>query len=184
MKRIIDVTLASISVLLFLPLMAVVVILILIADRGPIFYKQIRIGLHGKEFYLYKFRTMCVDADKIGPYSTAVGDKRITRVGKFLRKTSIDELPQILNVIKGDMSIVGPRPNVPQQLVHYSDSDWQLRHSVKPGITGLAQSTLRSLATEEQRLNLDLSYVKKNSIVGDFKIIAMTVKQVFFKGGN
>ncbi|WP_445765662.1 sugar transferase [Rheinheimera sp.] len=184
MKRFIDITLAVISVVFFMPLMAIAVISILISDRGPIFYKQIRVGLHGKEFHLFKFRTMCVDADKVGPYFTASGDKRITRIGKFLRKTSIDELPQILNVIKGDMSIVGPRPNVPQQKQYYSDFDWQLRHSVRPGITGLAQSTLRSLATEEERLNLDLSYVKNNSILGDFKIIVMTVKQVFFKGGN
>lgn len=184
MKRAIDLLISVVCLFLLFPLMAVVCLLVYLSDRGNIFFTQTRVGLDGRNFRLFKFRTMCVDADKIGPYFTSEEDKRITKIGKFLRKTSIDELPQILNVIKGDMSVVGPRPNVPQQKSNYTESEWALRHSIKPGITGLAQASLRSEATELQRLALDIEYVQNHSICLDFKILVMTVRQVFFKGGN
>jgi len=162
----------------------IVAIAIVWDNFGSIFYTQKRIGLNGKEFGMYKFRSMRVDADKIGPYFTSTNDPRITRVGQFLRRTSIDELPQLLNVLLGHMSVVGPRPNVAQQQELYSPVMWKKRNTVKPGITGLAQATKRSAATVEERDSLDLEYVDKHNLMFDLKIIFMTIKQVVVKGGN
>ena len=108
----------------------------------PVLFRQTRLGLHGREFGMFKFRSMVKNAASIGPYFTSDNDPRITRVGRFIRRTSIDELPQILNVLRGDMSLVGPRPDVPAQRALYSDADWAQRCSVRPGITGLAQALL------------------------------------------
>jgi len=184
MKRLFDI-LSSLTVLLCaLPLFLIVAIAIVWDNFGSIFYTQKRIGLNGKEFGMYKFRSMRVDADKIGPYFTSTNDPRITRVGQFLRRTSIDELPQLLNVLLGHMSVVGPRPNVAQQQELYSPVMWKKRNTVKPGITGLAQATKRSAATVEERDSLDLEYVDKHNLMFDLKIIFMTIKQVVVKGGN
>ena len=131
---------------------------------------------------MLKFRSMVVDAERVGGYSTAVGDPRITRMGHFIRRTSLDELPQLFNVLRGDMSWVGPRPDVPAQKGNYSDADWRARHRVRPGITGLAQATLRSAATPAQRLALDLEYVERASLLFDLKILLLTVRQVLGKG--
>ena len=127
--------------------------------------------------------SMVSNADQIGSYQTATNDQRITTIGKRLRKTSLDELPQLLNVLKGDMSFVGPRPDVPAQQNHYSTQEWQQRHSVRPGITGWAQATLRSSATPEERKQLDLEYVSNHSIGLDIKIMLLTAKQIIIKGG-
>jgi len=127
---------------------------------------------------------MFCGADKEGPHFTSSTDIRVTRVGKFIRKTSLDELPQLLNVALGHMSLVGPRPNVLVQQNEYTDEDWKTRNSVKPGITGLAQATLRSSASKQQRLDLDLEYVKKRTICFDVLILFLTVKQVFSRGGH
>ena len=127
---------------------------------------------------------MVPNADKIGGYSTETNDPRITSIGRFIRKTSIDELPQLVNVILGDMSIVGPRPDVPAQRANYTQPEWEKRTSVKPGITGLAQATMRSDATEAERKNLDFQYVEQQEFLFDMKIILMTIRQVLFRGGN
>ena len=127
---------------------------------------------------------MIVEANKVGSYSTATNDPRITNIGRFIRRTSIDELPQLLNVIGGDMSLVGPRPDVPQQRSNYSQEQWELRASVKPGITGLAQAILRSDATPDERLALDLEYVQSHTLSYDIKILLKTAKQIIAKGGN
>ena len=127
---------------------------------------------------------MVINAEKQGSYFTQDNDSRITFLGKFLRKTSLDELPQLFNVIKGDMSLVGPRPDVSQQQKLYSKKEWRTRCSVRPGITGLAQATLRSQATVQERKAMDLQYVKKKSFFLDLKIIMMTLQQVILKGGN
>jgi lipopolysaccharide/colanic/teichoic acid biosynthesis glycosyltransferase len=127
---------------------------------------------------------MVVNAEKLGGYSTLDNDSRITPVGRFIRRSSIDELPQLINVLKGEMSIVGPRPDVLKQKSEYSDEEWLKRLSVKPGITGLAQATLRSSATPEQRKRLDLDYVEQQSMWLDIKVIILTLKQVVFRGGN
>jgi Sugar transferases involved in lipopolysaccharide synthesis len=153
-------------------------------DPGPIFYRQRRVGRKGILFNMFKFRSMRVDADQIGPHFTSANDPRITKVGRFLRKTSLDELPQLLNVVLGDMSIVGPRPNVAAQSTEYSVESWEKRNLVRPGITGLAQATVRSEATPQQRELLDLEYVDNANFILDMKIILKTAKQVLTKGGN
>jgi len=145
-------------------------------------YRQKRIGLNGKEFDILKFLSMVENADKIGSYQTSYADERVTRVGSFLRRTSLDELPQLVNVLKGDMSIVGPRPDVPAQRKLYSDAEWSKRTSVRPGITGLAQATLRSAAIPDQRVALDLNYVEQASLLFGLKVLLLTVRQVLGKG--
>jgi lipopolysaccharide/colanic/teichoic acid biosynthesis glycosyltransferase len=133
---------------------------------------------------MYKFRSMVRNAAAIGPYYTASDDPRVTTVGRFLRRSSIDELPQLLNVLMGDMSLVGPRPDVPVQRPLYNDGDWAQRCSVRPGITGLAQALLRSEATESQRLALDLRYAREHNFWLDLRIIAWTLGRATGRGGN
>lgn len=183
-KRLIDILISLFALIVLMPIFMGVILAIYFTDKGPIFFKQQRVGKNGQAFDIYKFRSMVIYAEKIGGYSTSDNDPRITPIGYWIRKSSIDELPQILNVLLGDMSIVGPRPDVPAQKTLYTDSEWQLRNSVKPGITGLAQATLRSSASVEQRKALDLQYVQEISTINDFKIILMTIRQILFKGGN
>lgn len=184
MKRSFDIIISFFGLLCLLPLFSIVAFILLVDDFGPVFYKQQRVGLHGRLFGMYKFRSMKTNADKVGPYYTADNDPRVTRFGKWLRRSSIDELPQLLNVILGHMSLVGPRPNVPQQQDLYLASSWHKRNTVRPGITGLAQATKRSSAINDERELLDLEYVDKNNFMLDLEIILMTVKQVVLKGGN
>lgn len=184
MKRTFDFFCSLVAIVILLPLMIGVAAAIYFSDFGPVLYKQKRIGQRGHEFFIYKFRSMVIDADKLGGYSTVDSDPRITKVGRFIRRTSLDELPQLLNVLSGSMSIVGPRPDVPAQRSLYTDAEWTLRLSVRPGITGLAQATLRSAATEAQRKELDLQYARQVSLLKDIQIILLTFKQVFGKGGN
>lgn len=184
MKRLFDVVVSLVALSLFSPIFLVVSVCIFLQDYKSIIFKQIRVGKDGQLFKMYKFRSMVSNASDIGPHFTAEKDKRITRIGAFLRKTSLDELPQLLNVLKGDMSCVGPRPNVPQQKPDYSEKDWNARNTVKPGITGLAQATDRSQASPEQRLKMDLYYANNATLLLDLKIILLTFKQVFLRGGN
>lgn len=183
-KRLFDIIVSLFALLLCLPVMVLVAALIKLESRGPVIFKQERVGLNGDLFSIYKFRSMAVDAESEGPYFTSANDLRITRTGRFIRKTSLDELPQMLNVLGGSMSLVGPRPNVPRQIAGYTEAEWNERNSVRPGITGLAQAKLRSAATPEQRTQLDLEYVNKASMLFDVWVILLTVKQIFFKGGN
>lgn len=174
---------SALALLMLLPVFIVIPLLIR-RDGGPALFRQTRVGLHGKPFSIYKFRSMVVDSEQLGGHSTLANDPRITKIGHFVRKTSIDELPQLLNVLKGDMSLVGPRPNVPGQRSEYTKEQWELRNSVLPGITGLAQATLRSGATWQQRYDLDATYVRSNSFSLDLKIVFLTFRQVFTRGGN
>lgn len=182
MKRAFDFTVSLVFLILLFPFIILISLAIIIESRGGVFFRQERIGQLAKPFQMYKFRSMVADANQKGPYFTAKGDPRITRVGAFLRKTSLDELPQLMNVLKGDMSLVGPRPDVLAQRSEYTDEQWEKRASVKPGITGLAQVTARHIATPEQRTALDLEYVNKSSFGFDLKILFLTIKQVLFKG--
>lgn len=184
MKRVFDVVLTLLALFLFSPFFLAAAVAIAIESGRPVLFRQIRLGLAGREFGLYKFRSMVKNADVIGPYHTAANDRRITRVGALLRRTSIDELPQLLNVLKGDMSLVGPRPDVPAQRCQYSDAEWSERCSVRPGITGLAQALLRSEATKAQRLALDLRYAREHSFWLDLRILAWTVSRMSGKGSN
>ena len=136
----------------------------------PVLFRQTRVGLNGREFGMYKFRSMVKNAAQVGPYFTTDNDPRITRVGRFVRRTSIDELPQLINVLKGEMSLVGPRPDVPAQRSLYTPVDWAQRCSVRPGITGLAQALYRSDSTEAQRLEADLRYTRDASLWLDLKL--------------
>lgn len=173
-----DIVLSLAALLALSPLLAVVAVLILWQDGLPVLFLQVRAGRNGQAFGMYKFRSMVKNAASVGPYFTASDDPRITRVGRFIRRTSIDELPQLINVLKGHMSLVGPRPDVPAQSSLYSEADWAMRVSVRPGITGLAQALLRSEASFEQRLALDLRYVRESSPWMDLKIMAWTVRRL------
>ncbi len=184
MKRLFDVVLSALILFPVLLVMIIVAIFIKSESKGPVLFKQERVGLHGKIFTIYKFRSMIIDAARQGPYFTQENDSRITRTGRFIRKASLDELPQLFNVLFGDMSLVGPRPNVPAQKNGYTEAEWNKRNSVRPGITGLAQAHLRSAATPEQRTELDLKYVDRSSLLFDFQIILVTALQVIFRGGN
>jgi len=178
MKRVIDIVLSLTALVALSPLLSVVALAILAGDGRPVLIRQVRLGLHGREFGMYKFRSMVRNAAAIGPHFTATDDPRITRLGRLIRRTSIDELPQLVNVIRGDMSLVGPRPDVPVQRADYSVADWAARCSVRPGLTGLAQPLVRSEATPEQRLELDLQYVREAGVWLDLKIMAWTVRRL------
>jgi lipopolysaccharide/colanic/teichoic acid biosynthesis glycosyltransferase len=183
MKRAFDVTLSLFALVLLSPVFALAALSIALESGLPIFFRQPRLGLDGREFAMYKFRSMVKDAAAVGPYYTASDDPRITPVGRLLRRTSVDELPQLLNVLAGDMSLVGPRPDVSVQRALYSEAEWSLRCSVRPGITGLAQALLRSEATEAQRLALDLRYAREHDFWLDLKIIGWTLARLG-KGSN
>ncbi len=184
LKRAMDITLSLVALLALSPLLVVVALAIALHDGWPVTIRQVRLGLHGRPFGMYKFRSMVKNAASIGPHFTSSDDPRITRVGRFIRRTSIDELPQLLNVIKGDMSLVGPRPDVPVQRADYTDADWAQRCSVRPGITGLAQALVRSAATPEQRLELDLRYTREVGLWLDLRIMVWTVKRLGGKQAN
>ena len=178
MKRIMDIVLSLAALVALSPLLAVVALAILAGDGRPVLIRQVRLGLHGREFGMYKFRSMVRNAAAVGPHFTATDDPRITRIGRLIRRTSIDELPQLVNVVRGDMSLVGPRPDVPVQRADYSAADWDIRCSVRPGLTGLAQALVRSEAAPGQRLELDLQYVREASLWLDIKIMAWTVRRL------
>lgn len=183
-KRVFDVIFAVFLLIAAFPLLVVVAYLIR-KDGGPALFKQERVGLHGTPFQIYKFRSMVINAESLGGHSTQTNDPRITSIGHWIRKTSIDELPQLLNVLKGDMSFVGPRPNVPAQREEYTEEQWNLRNSVVPGITGLAQATIRSQGTWQERYDCDVLYVQKSSFMYDLWLIILTAKTVLSsKGAN
>lgn len=159
----------------------IICFLIKMDSKGPIIFRQIRVGKRAQPFCIYKFRTMVENADKIGALSTDASDSRITRVGSWLRKTSLDELPQVMNILFGQMSFIGPRPDLPSQKSNYSDQEWKERVSVRPGITGLAQAKYRSSATHDQRLKADLFYVHNIGFLLDLKILKDTFLVVIFR---
>jgi len=184
MKRLMDVLLSLAALIVLSPLMLAAAAAIIVESGRPVLFRQARVGRGGAEFGMFKFRSMVRNAASIGPYFTGANDPRITRVGRFLRRTSIDELPQLLNVLRGDMSLVGPRPDVMAQKALYTEADWARRCSVRPGITGLAQARLRSEATPEQRLALDMDYVDHAGLWLDLRILAWTVGRLTGRGSN
>ena len=184
MKRLFDFVVAATALLLLWPVMALAALAIAFDSGLPVVFRQRRVGRGGHAFTMYKFRSMVQGAPGLGPEHTARGDPRITRVGAFLRRSSIDELPQLVNVLLGDMSLVGPRPDLPSQRGNYSEADWAARCSVRPGITGLAQALLRSQATPEQRLELDLRYAREASLALDLKIMAWTLRRLSGEGAH
>ncbi|MGZ5179946.1 MAG: sugar transferase [Ramlibacter sp.] len=184
MKRLLDIVASLLALLLLSPVLVLAAGAVALESGFPVLFRQQRVGQGGRLFQMFKFRSMVKDAASIGPYFTSGDDPRITRVGRFLRRSSIDELPQLLNVLRGDMSLVGPRPDVPAQQALYRPEDWAVRCSVRPGITGLAQATLRSQATPEQRLAADLDYARRPGLWRDLRIIAMTFGRLTGKGSN
>lgn len=175
LKGVLDPLIASILLVFLSPVLLLVTIYIKIVNSGPVFFKQKRVGLNEKIFWIYKFRTMFVGSDRIDQFSTQENDKRIYPGGKILRLLSLDELPQLFNVLKGDMSFVGPRPDVPSQKDYYTTAEWSQRCSVKPGITGLAQIMGRSSLSAKKRKHFDLRYAKDSSFILDMKIILKTL---------
>jgi lipopolysaccharide/colanic/teichoic acid biosynthesis glycosyltransferase len=182
-KEVFDRTAAAIGLLVLMPVFGIIAILIKLDSRGPVFFKHKRVGRFGELFQMYKFRTMVQNADKIGPGLTSPGDARITRLGKFLRRTSLDELPQLINVLRGEMSIVGPRPEIPQIVQTYSEQ--QLRALlVKPGITGLSQINGRDDLPLDIKLAFEVTYVEQFSLKQDLKILLKTFPVLISGKGN
>lgn len=188
MKRLFDIVAATCGIVILSPLMIIIAVLIKGEDHGPIFYKQVRVGKNGKTFKMYKFRSMFVNADKMldklkeqndvdGPMFKMKDDPRVTKIGHFIRKHSLDELPQFLNVLKGDMSLVGPRPALPSEVEEYSEYDKQ-RLFVIPGCTGLWQATERNEVGFNEMVQLDIEYIKKANFLFDLWIIWKTVEIV------
>lgn len=174
-KRFLDLFIAIPSLIVFAPFLIVIGILVHSKIGSPVFFMQVRPGKFSKQFTIYKFRTMTEDRDESGKLLS--DKKRLTRLGQFFRKTSIDELPELFNVIKGNMSIVGPRPLLPEYLDRYSNEQAR-RHEVKPGITGWAQVNGRNAITWEKKFQYDVWYVDNLSLWLDIKIMFMTVKKV------
>ena len=180
MKRVFDLLIALPAVVLLLPVFVVIVIAIKLSSKGPAVFKQKRAGKNAKPFIFYKFRTMASDVDPFGASPKSGDDKRLTKVGRLLREYSLDELPQLFNILKGDMSIVGPRPLYISQIAEWDDRQ-KKRLLVKPGLTGLAQISGRGELTREQKLEFDVKYVETASLWLDLKIIILTIGQVFRK---
>lgn len=185
LKRAYDIALSLVALVLFAPIMAVVAAAIKATDGGDIFYRQARLTKDGKVFQVLKFRSMRMDAEKDGVarLSTGENDPRVTKVGRFIRAVRFDELPQLLNILKGDMAIVGPRPERPAISAQYAQAmpEWNLRLQAKCGLTGYAQVYGQYNTTPYDKLLLDLMYIAKPSLFEDFKIIFATVKILFMK---
>lgn len=181
MKRIFDLVLSCTMLIVLLPIMVMVALLILITEGRPVLYKQERVTINNRRFMLYKFRSMRKDAEKAtGAIWATENDPRVTSLGKFLRKFWLDELPQLFNVIKGDMSLVGPRPERPFFIDQFSKDipDFQYRLSVKAGVTGLAQVLGKYATTPENKIKFDLLYIKNSSLIFDVKILFDTLKKI------
>lgn len=188
-KRLLDVIGSLVAIILFLPISVYLAFRIKIEDHGPIIYKQERIGRDGRRFFILKFRSMVVGAhamkneilkssDVDGPIFKMREDPRVTKVGNFMRLHSLDEIPQFINVLRGDMSLVGPRPALPEEVNEYTEKEKE-RLNVLPGLSGLWQVSGRSNLTYEEMIELDLQYSRNQSTWLDLKILAMTVIQMF-----
>jgi len=188
LKRALDIIVSLLSLMLFTPLILIILLAIRMDSKGPVFYRQERVGEDEKKFNLLKFRSMNVDAEENGPVWAKVDDERVTRVGQIIRKLRFDEIPQMFNVLKGEMSFIGPRPERPffvdslkNEIPFYSE-----RHVVKPGITGWAQISYQYGASKEdalEKLKYDLYYIKHMSLILDLMILYETIKIVFWGKG-
>ena len=185
-KRVMDLIIASVTLPIFLFLLIIIAPIIYLEDKGPIFYIAPRVGKNGKLFNMYKFRTMIVNAPDLrnedGSTYNAEDDVRLTKIGSFLRKTSIDELPQIYNVLKNEMSIIGPRPDLPEHRNHYK-GEMKRKLDVLPGITGYNQAYYRNSIHWEERLKNDVYYVEHISLILDIKIFFKTIENILSRRG-
>lgn len=188
LKRLFDVVVSVCGLVILVPLFALIGIIIKLDSPGPVFYRQMRVGLQGRPYMIWKFRSMSKDAEKNGPRWAEAKDPRVSRFGYWLRKLRIDEVPQLINLVKGEMSLVGPRPERPvfvQELREHIPY-YDLRHTVKPGITGWAQTRFRYGASAEDshvKLQYDLFYVKNMSLLLDIRIVVETVRVVLLGEG-
>lgn len=179
-KRPMDFILSLMAILILSPVFLIIAVLVRVKLGTPILFKQKRPGLNERIFTMYKFRTMTDEKDENG--NLLPDNVRLTKFGKFLRSTSIDELPELLNILKGDMSIIGPRPLLVQYLPLYNEHQLR-RHEVRPGLSGLAQISGRNAISWEDKFNIDVEYVNSISFIGDWKIIIMTFKKVLVRDG-
>ncbi len=184
-KRIIDFFGSLAGLIVLVPVFILIALLIKLSSKGSVFFRQDRLGKDGKIFRILKFRTMVVNAEKIGDGLFVYGgeDPRITTIGKFLRKTSLDEIPQLVNVLLGDMSLVGPRPPVtyfPYKIEEYSNRQ-KIRFNMRPGITGLAQIKARTTIPWDERIEIDVDYVERFNITLDIKILFKTITKIIVK---
>ncbi|MEG1008457.1 MAG: sugar transferase [Clostridia bacterium] len=178
LKRIFDIILAIMTLIIFIIPMTFIAIAIKIESKGPVLFKQLRTGYKGKNFYLYKFRSMS-NENNVMDFNS---ENKITKIGKLIRTTSLDELPQIINVLKGEMSFIGPRPWIPEYYKYFTKVQ-KKRVEVLPGITGLAQALGRNTLEIFEKINLDIKYVNEYSFIEDLKVIYWTFKTVFSKEG-
>jgi lipopolysaccharide/colanic/teichoic acid biosynthesis glycosyltransferase len=182
-RRAVDVVVATAALVLASPLLAVAIVAIRLESRGGAIYRQRRVGLQGHEFDVLKLRTMVAGAEQIGAgLLVEEGDARITRVGALLRRTSLDELPNLWNVVRGEMSLIGPRPTVPSQVAHYNERQ-RGRLAIRPGITGWAQVNGRTSLPWSERIELDLHYIAHRSLALDVRILTRTVRVLLGGGG-
>ena len=177
-KRLLDIIISLSALLVFSIPIILISIMIKKEDKGPVLFKQTRTGYKGKEFKLYKFRSMPIDNDVLNNKS----ENKLTKIGTFIRKTSLDELPQFINILKGDMSLIGPRPWIVEYYQNFTDEQ-KKRVDVLPGITGLAQATGRNNISIFEKINYDLEYVNNYSLLMDIKVIFLTIKTVLSKTG-
>jgi lipopolysaccharide/colanic/teichoic acid biosynthesis glycosyltransferase len=177
-KRGLDIFIALAAMVILSPVLVAIGITIRLSSKGPAVFKQQRAGKNGRPFVFYKFRTMILDVAPFGPSPKSGADRRLTKVGKFLRESSLDELPQLFNILKGDMSIVGPRPLYLSQIPEWNERQ-KKRLLVKPGLTGLAQIQGRAELTREEKLELDVKYVENAGLLTDIRIMLTTIVQVF-----
>ena len=179
-KRFLDVSLSLVGLIVFFIPMIIISILIKIDSKGSTFFKQKRLGKNEKIFTVMKFRTMCENAYEMGGIVTRSDDKRITKIGSFLRRTSLDELPQMLNILKGEMSIIGPRPILDWEFDDFrGKKEYDLRHSVVPGLFCSVDIDYRASAERELQFEMDVDYVKNITFITDFKIFCGVIKTVF-----
>lgn len=176
MKRLLDILGALVALALLAPVLALAALAVWLDDGGPVLFRQLRVGRGGREFGMFKFRTMVRNAAAIGPWHTADNDPRITRTGRFLRRSSIDELPQIINVLRGEMSLVGPRPQEPRVFAYYPEQ--QRRLVLRPGMTGPMQVSGRANLTMDERARLELDYIDHYSLWRDASILLRTIPVV------
>ncbi|AVX07236.1 sugar transferase [Priestia megaterium] len=179
-KRLLDIILSLVAIICLSLLFLTVAFLVRVKLGSPVLFKQKRPGMNEKVFLMYKFRTMTDERDEDG--ELLPDDVRLTKFGKFLRSTSLDELPELFNILKGDMSLVGPRPLLVQYLPLYNEHQ-KRRHEVRPGLSGLAQVNGRNAISWEGKFDLDVQYIEQVSFIKDFKIIFLTIKKVFIREG-
>lgn len=187
LKRILDIAVAVTALIILSPVMLITAVMIKLDSKGPVLYSQERVGLYGKTFFVHKFRSMKQDAEaKCGPVLAAEGDPRITKFGRFMRATRLDELPQLFNVLKGEMSIVGPRPERPFFVKQFiaQKPEYDYRHNVKPGITGLAQIAGKYNTSAYDKLIYDLLYIQDVSVKTDLMIMLQTFKVLLTKSST